>query len=75
MRSRMSGVTAASFSGVAFMPAFSKKGKQLLAQLFHGQRANVLGVEPYGLGIEGVLLSEVDHGVGAVYAFKSEQFR
>jgi hypothetical protein len=32
----------------------------------------VLGVEPDGLGIEGVFLGEIDDGVGAVDAFQSE---
>ena len=42
------------------------------AELVDGQGADVLGVEPDGLGIEGVFFSEVDDGVGAVDAFEGE---
>ena len=32
----------------------------------------MLGVEPDGLGIEGIFLGEIDHGVGAVDALQGE---
>ncbi len=72
MRSRMSGVTARSFSGEAWKPACSKKGWRRALSCVDGQGADVLGVEPDGLGIEGIFFSEVDDGVGAVDAFERE---
>jgi len=32
----------------------------------------MLGIEPDGLGIERVLLAEIDHGVGAIDALQGE---
>ncbi len=45
---------------------------QFAAELLDGQGADVLGVEPDGLGIEGIFLGEIDDGVGAVDAFERE---
>ena len=56
MRSRISGVTASSFSGGALNPACAKNGSSRAAQLLHRQRADMLGVEPHRLGIERDLL-------------------
>ena len=75
MRSRMSGVTARSFSGDGIEAGLLEEGLQVAAELLDGQGADVLGVEPDGLGIEGVFFREIDHGVGAVDAFEREQRR
>ena len=42
------------------------------AELLDGQGADVLGVEPDGFGIEGIVFREIDDGVGAVDAFERE---
>src|SRR6266700_3197391 len=42
------------------------------AELVHGQRADMLGVEPDSLGIKGVFFLKVHHSIGAVDAIKSE---
>ena len=49
-----------------------EKGLKAAAQLVDGQGANMLGVEPDGLGIEGVFFSKVDDGIGAVDALLGE---
>ena len=49
------------------------EGQQFARQFVRGQGTDVLGVEPEGLGVEGVFLGEVDHGVGAIDAFEGEE--
>ena len=45
---------------------------QFAAELLDGKGADVFSVQPYGLGIERIFLSEIDDGVGAVDALKRE---
>ena len=42
------------------------------AERLDGQGADMLSVQPDGLGIERIFLCEIHHGVGAVYALESE---
>ena len=73
MRSRMSGVTARTFSGDAMEAGLLEKRLEVAAEFLDGQRANVLGVEPDCLRVEGIVFREVHHRVGAVDALKREQ--
>ncbi len=52
-----------------------EEGLKLAAEFVDGQRADVLGVEPDGLGIEGVFLGEIHDGIGAVDTLEREQRR
>ena len=72
MRSRMSGVTARSFSGEGWKPACSKKGSRSRAELVDGQGADVLTVEADGFRVERIFFGEIDDGVGAVDVFEGE---
>ena len=54
-------------------PVLRREGQQFAGQFVGGQGTDVLGVQPEGLGVEGVFLGEVDHGVGAVDAFEREE--
>ncbi len=72
MRSRMSEVTAADLLGRGREAGLLEEGQQLGAQSLDGQGADMLGVEPDGLGVEWVLFGEVNHGVGAVDVFQGE---
>ena len=74
MRSRISGVTWRSFSGVRGQPwpAAQKGHSSARGELGDGQGADVLGIEPDGLGIEGICFVEIDDGVGAIDAFQGE---
>jgi len=47
-----------------------QEGRKLAAEFINAEGANVLGVEPYGLGIERVCFGEVDHSVGAIDVFE-----
>jgi len=49
-----------------------EEGQEAGAELFDGERTDVLGVEPEGLGVEGVVVREVDYGVGAVDGLECE---
>ncbi len=49
-----------------------EEGLELTAELVDGQGADVLGVEPDGFGVEGVVVRKVDDGVGAVDGFERE---
>ena len=69
---RISGVTWSSFSGVADSPACCRKGNSLTESCSDRQGADVLGIEPDGLGVEGIVLVEVDDGVGAIDALEGE---
>ena len=73
MRSWMRGVTARSFSGVGWKPGLPKKGWSCAAKFGGGQGADVFGIEPDGLRVEGIFFGEVDDGVGAVDAFEGEE--
>ena len=42
-------------------------------QFLHRQRADVLGIQPHRLGIEGIFLGEIDHRVAAIDAFERER--
>ena len=53
-------------------PACVKNGAMQRAELVDRQGADMLGVEPDGLWIEGILFCEIHDGVGAVDAFQSE---
>src|SRR5438270_3999136 len=60
-----------------FETNFAHHRQQFLAQILNWQSADVLGVQPNGLGIEGLFRSgrgilEIDHCVGAVDAFERE---
>ena len=72
MRSRMSGVTASKFFRRGVKAGLLEERLEARAELVDRQGADMLGIEPDGLGIEGVFLSEVDDGVGAVDAFERE---
>ena len=49
------------------------EGQQLARQFVRRQGTDVLGIQPERLGVEGVFLGEVDHGVGAIDAFQGEE--
>ena len=63
MRSWISGVIWRAFSGDVEAGG-ATTGSSALGEFVHGQGADVLGVQPDGLGIEGIFLGEIDHGVG-----------
>ena len=46
--------------------------RELAAEFLDAEGADVLGVEPDGLWVEGVFFGKIDNGVGAVDVFQRE---
>ena len=71
MRSRISGVMRTIVGQIG--ERAPTNGSSRLGKLFDRHGADVLGVQPHGLGIEGIVFGEIDHRVAAIDAFERER--